>query len=87
VSVLAELEAQHLRQRAAVTVVLLSNIQSVALLHTTHSITPASIKHGQCQAASQVQLFICLELAAAACHSVQHTDPVAAVDSQVVRTP
>jgi hypothetical protein len=58
----------------------------VALPHTTRSITPASIKHGLCQVVSQVQLFICSELAAAACHSVQHTDQVAAVDSQVVHT-
>jgi hypothetical protein len=87
VSVLAELEAQHLQQRKAVTVVLLSNIRSVVLLHTTHSITPASIKHGLCQVASQVQLFICSELAAVACHSVQHMGQVAAVDTRAVRTP
>jgi hypothetical protein len=87
VSALAELEAQHLQQHAVVTVVLLSNIRSVVLLHTTHSITPALIKHGLCQAASLAQRFICSELAAAACHSVQLTDQVAAVDSQVVRTP
>jgi hypothetical protein len=87
VSVLAELEAQHLQQRAVVTVVLLSNIRSVALLRTTHSITPASIKHGLCQVVSQVQLFICSELAAVAYHSVQHMGRVAAVDTQAVRTP
>jgi hypothetical protein len=34
-----------------------------------------------------MQLFICSELAAVAYHSVQHTDPVVAVDTQAVRTP
>jgi hypothetical protein len=87
VSALAELVAQHLQQHAVVTVVLLSNIRSVVLLHTTHSITPASIKHGLCQVASQVQLFICLELVVAACNSAPHTDQVVVADTQAVRTP
>jgi hypothetical protein len=87
VSVLAELEAQHLQQRAVVTVVLLSNIRSVALLHTTPLITPASIKHGLCQVASLAQRFICLALVVAACNSAPHTDQVVVADTQAVRTP